>query len=196
MVTVVDEHGNAVSEATISGNWYKDIKETLGEGACLTNSSGQCSLSTGLIGKDKDKLTFSIEEVAHDTLIFNPNRNFDPNGNPIGRSLELKRPKDNITPTPVISPTVTITATSELPTPTVEPASPTPEAATPTPEPPSPTPEAATPTVEPASPTPEAATPTVEPASPTPEAATPTPVPASPTPEAATPTPVPPTSTP
>jgi hypothetical protein len=119
-MTVVDDDGNPVGEATVSGSW----KNGSGEISCTTNDRGQCDLTSDLL-EEKD-ITFTIETITHDTATFNPNRNLDPDGNPYGRSIKIKKPKhDEVQQEEPISEEPTAETT---PAPTEEPAvEPTPE---------------------------------------------------------------------
>jgi hypothetical protein len=127
-ITIVDDDGHPVGEATVSGSW----KNGSGEVSCTTSESGQCSLASDLL--EKNDVTFTIESIAHDSATFNPNRNLDPDGNPYGRSIKIKKPKHDevqqeelIPEEPTVEPTPEPTAES-TPAPTEEPTvEPTPE---------------------------------------------------------------------
>jgi hypothetical protein len=88
-VMVADDEGNPVAEATVLGFW----KNGTGEESCTTNGNGQCDLTSDLL--EKKDVTFTIEEMTHASATFNSNRNLDPEGNPYGRSIKIKKPKDD-----------------------------------------------------------------------------------------------------
>jgi protocatechuate 3,4-dioxygenase beta subunit len=94
-VTVVDENWNPVDGAKVKGSWSRAFTA---QQSCTTDSTGQCDLTTGLINVSQKDLTFIVDEIEHPVLAFYPNRNINPDGDPMGRSLKLKVPKNDLLP--------------------------------------------------------------------------------------------------
>ena len=70
--TVIDDHGNPVSYATLSGNWSGAASEAA---SCVTNSSGQCSVSVSNMNTRNSSVTFAVSNIAHASLSYAPGSN-------------------------------------------------------------------------------------------------------------------------
>ena len=60
-ITVVDDLGDPVSGATVSGSWSGDAS---GTGSCVTNGSGICSVSSGGMKAQSGSATFTVTGIA------------------------------------------------------------------------------------------------------------------------------------
>ena len=76
-VTITDEDGNPVSNATVDGEWSGAAS---GRVSGMTGSAGTIELSTDKM-KDGNSVTFTVVDVTHDTLFYDPDANH--NGNSI-----------------------------------------------------------------------------------------------------------------
>jgi hypothetical protein len=71
-ITVVDELGTAVEGATVLGSWAG----TGGETTCVTDASGTCSVTSKVVkGKKKTKVTFTVDDITHGHLLYDPSKN-------------------------------------------------------------------------------------------------------------------------
>jgi PKD repeat protein len=76
-VTINDEDGNPVSNATVFGEWSG---ATSGKVSAMTGSGGTIKFTTDKM-KDGNSVTFTVVDVTHDTLFYDPDANH--NGNSI-----------------------------------------------------------------------------------------------------------------
>ena len=60
-ITIVDQSGPLV-DATVSGDWSAGAN---GGAVCVTNASGQCSVSKSNIKSNVPSVTFSVSDVQH-----------------------------------------------------------------------------------------------------------------------------------
>jgi hypothetical protein len=88
-ITIHDANHNAVSSATVSGTWSSGAT---GTGSCITNSSGQCTVSKSSIPKRTGSVTFTVDNVTHATLTYNSADNHDPDGDSNGTSITVNKP--------------------------------------------------------------------------------------------------------
>ena len=68
-ITIMDEGGNPVAYATVSGSWSRGLNST---SSCMTDATGQCVVKQIEITNNTRRVTFSIDEVSHATLAHNP----------------------------------------------------------------------------------------------------------------------------
>jgi len=87
-ITVHDNNHNLVSNATVSGTWSNGAS---GIAQCLTDSSGQCSVSKGSIPKRTGNVTLTVDGVTHPTLTYDPANNRDPEGDSNGTSITVSK---------------------------------------------------------------------------------------------------------
>lgn len=85
-ILVVDNNGTPVSNATVSGSWSNG---TSGSGNCVTNGSGVCSISRGSIHNRNKSVLFTVTNVSHASLSYNPAANTDPDGDSNGTVIEV-----------------------------------------------------------------------------------------------------------
>lgn len=68
-ITIMDDAGNPVPNALVSGSWSKGLNTT---SSCSTDGSGQCMVEQTEISDRTRRVTFTIDEVSHTTLTYNP----------------------------------------------------------------------------------------------------------------------------
>lgn len=88
-ILVVDNAGNPVSGAAVSGSWSNG---TTGTGSCIANSSGLCSISKAGLRKNINSVTFSVTDVVANGFTYNASANTDPDGDSNGTSIIIQKP--------------------------------------------------------------------------------------------------------
>jgi hypothetical protein len=71
-VTVRDDHGDAVANAAVTGDWSGAAS---GSASCVTDGTGQCTLSKGGLQTRNPSVTFTATDIAHATLSYAPELN-------------------------------------------------------------------------------------------------------------------------
>ena len=79
---VVDAGGAPVSNATVSGTW-----STGGGNSCTTDSSGWCSVTKKRLKLGVVSVTFTVDDVAHSTLSYDPAANVDSDGDSVNGTV-------------------------------------------------------------------------------------------------------------
>lgn len=85
IVTIVDDAGAAVEGATVSGEW-----STAGADSCVTGATGTCAIARYALRVSAER--FTVTDVTHDSLVYDPSENTDPDGDSDGTSIGLRRP--------------------------------------------------------------------------------------------------------
>jgi hypothetical protein len=88
-ITILDSSGSPVTNATVSGGWSNGAS---GSAACVTNGSGKCTVSKTSIPKNKSSVTFTVTNVTHSTMTYNPAANSDPDGDSNGTTIIVSKP--------------------------------------------------------------------------------------------------------
>lgn len=88
-ITVLDDLGNPVANATVDGNWSGG---TSGSSSCSTDGSGVCSVTSGKIRKNKSSATFTVGDISHGTLSYDAAANGDPDGDSNGTAISVSKP--------------------------------------------------------------------------------------------------------
>ena len=88
-ILIVDGSGNAVSSATVDGTWSAPVSSTA---SCTTDSSGTCTVSVSGIHKRNSSVTFTVDNVTHDTLTYDSSANTDPDGDSDGTTITVAKP--------------------------------------------------------------------------------------------------------
>jgi hypothetical protein len=89
-ITVLDDSQTSVGQATVSGLWNGG---DLGGGECVTDSSGQCNLTSDKVNsRQYSDLTLSVDAVIHDSLTYQAAGNGDPDGDSDGTTITVDRP--------------------------------------------------------------------------------------------------------
>jgi hypothetical protein len=88
-ITVHNNNHAAVANATVNGSWGGG---TSGSASCLTNSSGQCTVSkSGLVKRQVSSVTFTVSGVSG-SLAYQPSANHDPDSDSNGTTITVNRP--------------------------------------------------------------------------------------------------------
>jgi hypothetical protein len=66
-----------VANATVDGTWSGAYS---GNGSCLTDASGRCSVGTDKMDNTNSSVTFTVDSVTHASLTYDPPANHDPDG--------------------------------------------------------------------------------------------------------------------
>jgi hypothetical protein len=88
-ISVVGDDGNPVPGAAVSGSWSGG---EAGAASCTTDETGGCTVATGLVSSREASLTFSVENIAHATHVYQPADNVDPDGDSDGSAITVYRP--------------------------------------------------------------------------------------------------------
>ena len=87
-ITVHDATHGGVSGAVVSGTWSGGYS---GAGSCTTNSTGQCTVTSGSIRKNVTSATFAVTNVSDGTLAYTASSNHDPDGDSNGTAITVVR---------------------------------------------------------------------------------------------------------
>ncbi len=71
-ITVVDSTGRPVADAVVHGDWSQG---NVSSSSCTTDSNGQCSVTSGSIHKRQGSVTFSVSDIGHAVLTYDPTAN-------------------------------------------------------------------------------------------------------------------------
>jgi hypothetical protein len=88
-ILVQDTDGNPVADATVSGSWSGGAS---GNAACTTGGSGACTVTSGNVRNNKGSVTFTVSNVSHATLAYDPTANSDPDGDSTGTTITVSKP--------------------------------------------------------------------------------------------------------
>jgi len=88
-IVVHDANHNLVTDATVSGTWSGGYS---GSSECTTDGNGQCSVSSGNIWRWNDSTTFTVDNVTHATLTYQPADNHDPDSDSDGTTITVYGP--------------------------------------------------------------------------------------------------------
>ncbi len=85
IVTIEDTYGFPVQDATVEADWGD-----LDTGSCVTGDEGWCLVT--LNDLDVDEVEFTITDVTHPNLEYDPSANTDPDGDSDGTSIIVAPP--------------------------------------------------------------------------------------------------------
>lgn len=88
-ITILEENGDSVSGATVTGDWSSGYT---GTAVCTTDSSGVCSVTSGEMRSKSKSATFVVTNVDHATLTYDPTANNDPDGDSDGTTIVVLKP--------------------------------------------------------------------------------------------------------
>ncbi|HLC02874.1 MAG TPA: Ig-like domain-containing protein [Anaerolineales bacterium] len=88
-VTVHDAGEAPVANASVNGTWSGGAS---GTGSCVTDGSGQCSLSSNNIANGAGNATFAVTSVGNGSLTYDPGANHDPDGDSDGTAITILKP--------------------------------------------------------------------------------------------------------
>ena len=94
-VTVHDEADVPLASATVTGSWsgVKVNKKTASlTGSCVTDASGQCTITLNNIKRNTASVTFEVQAVASPLGTYDPGANHDPDGDSNGTSITVAKP--------------------------------------------------------------------------------------------------------
>ena len=89
-VTVHDAAEQAVANAVVSGNWSGGFSGA--DYSCTTGAGGQCSVTSGSVGKRNASMTFTVGGVTDTTLTYDAPANHDPDGDSTGTAITVNKP--------------------------------------------------------------------------------------------------------
>jgi len=87
-ITVHNASHNPVANITVTGDWSGG---TTGTSSCITNASGQCSVTSSNMNSKKTSVTFSATGLAGSGYTYN-GANHDPDGDSDGTSITIAKP--------------------------------------------------------------------------------------------------------
>jgi hypothetical protein len=93
-VTVHDAGENPVANATVTGSWGGVTRspKKMFSGSCVTDGSGQCSITLNRINKNSSSVTFSVDDVTHAVDTYSAADNHDPDGDSDGTTIVVLKP--------------------------------------------------------------------------------------------------------
>jgi hypothetical protein len=101
-VTIHSSGESPVANATVNGAWSNG---TTGSGSCVTNASGQCTITRNDIRSTVTDVTFDVTGVTHASNSYQPGSNHDPDGDSDGTSIVVfQEGGPQPTPTPTSTP--------------------------------------------------------------------------------------------
>jgi len=89
-ISVHEANENPVADATVSGTWSGGYSSSY---SCITETNGQCVVSTGPIPNPKTSVTLSIDNITHLTLLYDSTSNHDPDGDSNGTFIAVSKPQ-------------------------------------------------------------------------------------------------------
>jgi hypothetical protein len=88
-ILAVDDKGNAVSGATVSGSWGG---AATGSGSCVTGSNGRCSVTSASLRKKDGNATYTVGNISHSSLSYDTAGNSDPDSDSNGTTITVLKP--------------------------------------------------------------------------------------------------------
>lgn len=101
LVTIHDSGESPVANATVSGSWSNGSS---GNGSCVTNGSGQCTISKNNLRNNVNNVTFTVSNVTHTSNSYQSGNNHDPDGDSNGTAIVVSQAGE---PEPTVTPTAT-----------------------------------------------------------------------------------------
>jgi hypothetical protein len=89
LITVHDANENPIAGAVVNGSWSNG---TNGNGSCVTNASGQCSITRTNIRNNVSNVTFTVTTVTSAGNTYNAAANHDPDGDSNGTVIVVAQP--------------------------------------------------------------------------------------------------------
>jgi hypothetical protein len=86
---VHDSNEDTVVNAEISGTWRGG---TSGNDACITDINGNCSVTSPPVFNSNTTVTFTVDNVSHTTMSYDPSINHDPDGDSDGSNIKVDSP--------------------------------------------------------------------------------------------------------
>jgi PKD repeat protein len=89
-VSVHDEAENPLNNATVSGSWSSGDPAS-----CISQRSGQCSVTSPKLPSSTSSVTFSVDPVTHATHSYDATANHDADGDSDGTSITVGKPQQS-----------------------------------------------------------------------------------------------------
>lgn len=89
VITAHDNEDNPVSGVTITGAWSAGAG---GSSSCVTNASGQCTVSKTGTRNSVLSITFTVTNATHSSLTYQSAANHDPDGDSSGTMIVVNKP--------------------------------------------------------------------------------------------------------
>ncbi len=89
-ISVHDGSHNPVTSATVTLSW--NSRDVTGIGSCTTDATGQCTVSVSNIPKRTGDVTFTVDDVSHETLTYDASANHDSDGDSDGTTIVVNKP--------------------------------------------------------------------------------------------------------
>lgn len=90
-IRVVDAAGQAVGDATVTGDWSLST-DGAGKTTCTTDSAGLCTVRSDTFMKSTGSVTWTVTDLSHGTLTYDSSANTDPDGDSDGTSITVSKP--------------------------------------------------------------------------------------------------------
>lgn len=87
IILVEDNLGAPVADATVTGSWSSG-----GSSSGTTNSNGMCSITRVRLKNKVLSTMFTVTKVIHATLPYDPDANYDPDGDSNGTNILILKP--------------------------------------------------------------------------------------------------------
>jgi protocatechuate 3,4-dioxygenase beta subunit len=88
-ITVHDDAHNPVAGVTVSGVWSNGAS---GSGSCVTNVSGQCSITKTGNRNNVNSVVFTVTNATHSSFSYQPSANHDPDSDSNGTTITINKP--------------------------------------------------------------------------------------------------------
>jgi hypothetical protein len=88
-ITVLNSGGSPVANVTVTGNWSDSANGSTN--TCLTDSIGQCSVTTGNMKNNVSSTTFSVTDLSGAGYTYDSSANTDPDGDSNGTVIDVVR---------------------------------------------------------------------------------------------------------
>jgi hypothetical protein len=88
-ISVEDNNGAPVAGATVSGSWSNGAN---GNANCVTNGSGQCTVSKNNLRNNIQSVNFNVTNVSAGGYTYNAGDNGDPDGDSNGTVITVSKP--------------------------------------------------------------------------------------------------------
>jgi hypothetical protein len=88
-ITVLNSGGSPVANVTVTGNWSDSANGSTN--TCLTDSNGQCSVTTGNMKNNVSSTTFSVTDLSGAGYTYDSSANTDPDGDSNGTVIDVVR---------------------------------------------------------------------------------------------------------
>ncbi len=89
VITIEDDSHTPLANATVDGSWSNGAN---GSGSCVTDGTGQCTISKSNIKANSASVTFTITGVTHASSTYTPAANHDPDGDSDGTVIVVLQP--------------------------------------------------------------------------------------------------------